>query len=135
MLALGACLTAQTFWDRGRVLLEDGSPPPAATMSICGQLTVAPRDAVECGANGGYFSSDRPCGLTVSLRGFQTFRGVLPPVDEVRIVLRRLGSEGTASTVNIRMLACTARVTGRGGNLGRGRLHPCRRAPRGATIS
>lgn len=112
VLAYGHCLMAQSFWCRGHVVLEDGSPPPkGVTLTICDTLTTAPGGAFEFRPSGEFGTSGRPCDVTIWLRGFHTYHGYLPlDVHYLRVMLRRVGSEGSPpAQINVRMLACANR--------------------------
>ncbi len=122
VLAFSNCLMAQmgqSFWYRGQVVLEDGSPPPKGlTMTICEALTTAPGGVFDFRPSGEFGTSGRPCDLTIWLRGFYTYRGYLSwEAHYMRVVLRRLGSEGSPpAKINMRMLGCAARSAQAFGN-------------------
>ena len=105
-------LTAQVVPLTGRVVLEDGSPPPKGltVMSTCGNLATS-RDGTFNFTSGYSLDGSHRCDLLVSLRGFRTVREVLPDKDEVRIILRRIGSEGALpASIDLKALVCSARL-------------------------
>jgi Flp pilus assembly protein TadD len=126
LLAAPASLTAQMVTARvpgigplhGRVVLDDGSPPPKGftIMSTCGNLAswrdgtfTFTREATQ-GRSGRYVSqAPQRCDLVISRRGFRTYHGILPDQDTI-VVLRRIGSEETVlASVGWKELECSAR--------------------------
>src|SRR5690242_13450557 len=79
---------------RGRVVMEDGSMPPAGlrVSTSCGNVA-AGRDGTFTFTSGYNLAGNRPCDLEISLAGFRTYRGILPHKDNVQVMLQRVGAE------------------------------------------